>query len=520
MNRFPFIIGALLLIGALNLNAQQVDKGKIVVAPGMEVTKLSEHAYFYVSWDDMGSFGVVPCNGLILVDEKKAALLDTPSTNDRTALLTGWIQKHLHAKLTTFIPNHWHGDCMGGLSYLKKKGVRSYANKMTVDIARKKNLPLPEYGFADSLTVKLGGMNIHCYYPGGGHSIDNIVVWIPSEKILFGGCMVKDMSATGLGNLSDAVVSEWPSTITKVIARYPDAQWVIPGHGAFGGKELLLHTLDLLKNSSVNNRGTQLVMQQPASKIAITESEKTLDSQWKGKRVAFLGDSMTDKRRVGTTCVYWEYLAELLGVDPHVYGINGNQWSDIYRQAVKLHNAEGEEIDAILVFAGTNDYMHGVPIGTFFNETVEKTNYNGQEVLRKHRTPIMNDTTFCGRINKTMAYLKKNFPEQQIIIMTPIHRSYARFGDNNIQPDEYFSNSQGLYIDAYIDTLKQAALYWAVPLIDLYSLSGLYPMEESHWQYFHNKDTDRLHPNALGDYRLARTIQYQLLALPSTFIVK
>jgi hypothetical protein len=39
-------------------------------------------------------------------------------------------------------------------------------------------------------------------------------------------------------------------------------------------------------------------------------------------------------------------------------------------------------------------------------------------------------------------------------------------------------------------------------------------------QYFHDKDTDRLHPNALGDYRLAKTIQYQLLALPSNFMVK
>jgi hypothetical protein len=29
-----------------------------------------------------------------------------------------------------------------------------------------------------------------------------------------------------------------------------------------------------------------------------------------------------------------------------------------------------------------------------------------------------------------------------------------------------------------------------------------------------------LHPNALGDYRLAKTIQYQLLALPSNFMVK
>ncbi|GGA74781.1 hypothetical protein GCM10008015_14310 [Flavobacterium palustre] len=255
-------------------------------------------------------------------------------------------------------------------------------------------------------------------------------------------------------------------------------------------------------------------------KVILTEAEKTLQSQWQSKRVAFLGDSMTDKRRVGTTYVYWEYLNELLGIESLVYGISGNQWNHIYKQAEKLQAEKGTDLDAIIIFAGTNDYMHGTPIGEFFTETTAQTNFNGKEVTRKYRTPIFNDTTFCGRINKAMSYLKNNFPEQQIIIMTPIHRGYAKFNDKNVQPDENFCNEQGLYIDSYVEVLKQAASYWAVPLIDLHSTSGLFPMAESHLQYFHKKDTDRLHPNALGDYRLAKTIQYQLLALPSDFKTK
>jgi hypothetical protein len=119
-----------------------------------------------------------------------------------------------------------------------------------------------------------------------------------------------------------------------------------------------------------------------------------------------------------------------------------------------------------------------------------------------------------------MTFLKTNFPEQQIIIMTPVHRGYAKFNEKNVQPEERFANEQGLYIDSYIDVLKQAASYWAVPLIDLYSISGLYPLADSQVKYFNNADTDRLHLNALGNYRLAKTIQYQLLALPATFAVQ
>ncbi|MBA4320104.1 MAG: G-D-S-L family lipolytic protein, partial [Flavobacterium sp.] len=105
-------------------------------------------------------------------------------------------------------------------------------------------------------------------------------------------------------------------------------------------------------------------------------------------------------------------------------------------------------------------------------------------------------------------------------IMTPIHRGFAKFNEKNVQPDENYANGQGLYIDSYVAILKQAASYWAVPLIDLNSTSGLFPMADSQLQYFHKKETDRLHPNALGDYRLAKTIQYQLLALPSGFVTE
>jgi lysophospholipase L1-like esterase len=280
-------------------------------------------------------------------------------------------------------------------------------------------------------------------------------------------------------------------------------------------KHIIASTYILLLTASFNG-----FAQQAVPKVKVTDQEKTPTSQWQGKRLAFLGDSMTDKRRVGTTCVYWEYLNELLGIEPFVYGISGNQWNDIYKQSVKLHDEKGTNIDAILIFAGTNDYMHDTPLGEFFNETTKQTNFNGKEVTRKYRTPNLNDSTFCGRINKAMSYLKNNFPQQQIIIMTPIHRGFAKFNEKNVQPDENYANGQGLYIDSYIAVLKQAASYWAVPLIDLYSTSGLFPMADTQSQYFHKKETDRLHPNALGDYRLAKTIQYQLLGLPSGFVTE
>ena len=99
-----------------------------------------------------------------------------------------------------------------------------------------------------------------------------------------------------------------------------------------------------------------------------------------------------------------------------------------------------------------------------------------QLYLRTKRTPVMSDSTFRGRINIGLNYLKSHFPEKQIVLLTPIHRAYAKFSDDNVQPDERYQNKCGAYIDDYVQAVKEAANVWSVPVIDLNAVSGLNPM--------------------------------------------
>ena len=62
--------------------------------------------------------------------------------------------------------------------------------------------------------------------------------------------------------------------------------------------------------------------------------------------------------------------------------------------------------------------------------------------------------------------------------------------------------------------VKDAGNIWAVPVIDMNAVSGLYPMMDEHAQYFADPQTDRLHPNDKGHERMARTLYYQLAVLP------
>jgi metallo-beta-lactamase class B len=240
----------LFLAGSIQFNGiAQVNSNKIVISKDIELIRLSENAYVHVSYSDIEGYGRVSSNGLIFINGNEVFLFDTPMTESLTGELVTWLRKSMRLKITGFVPNHWHSDCMGGLQFIIDQGIESYANQMTIDIARSKGLPVPATGFKDSLQLQLGDKLIQCYYPGPAHSMDNIVVWIPSEKILFAGCMVKSLDSKNLGNVADGDLSSYPKTIDKLIKKYPEAKIVIPGHGQPGGIDLIMHTQELLQVS-------------------------------------------------------------------------------------------------------------------------------------------------------------------------------------------------------------------------------------------------------------------------------
>jgi metallo-beta-lactamase class B len=235
------VLLALALIPQLYCNSQEPVK----VCPDLKLIKISENAFMHVSYATLPDYGRISANGLIFINNKYAFLFDTPWTDSLTCALISYLRNQMGLQISGFIPNHWHEDCMGGLNYIKSQKIRSYANQLTIDIAKSKGLPVPDQGFSDSLRISLGDKSVYCYYPGAAHSMDNIVVWIASEGILFPGCMCKSLESDNLGNISDGDPGEYQNTIDKVIQKFKSARVVIPGHGRTGGTELLIHTRSL-----------------------------------------------------------------------------------------------------------------------------------------------------------------------------------------------------------------------------------------------------------------------------------
>lgn len=265
-----------------------------------------------------------------------------------------------------------------------------------------------------------------------------------------------------------------------------------------------------------------------------------IQSQWNGARVGILGDSITDGNQLKTQDVYWHQLIDILGIEPYCYGINGHQTCQIQGQAEKLLADHGQEVDAVLIFIGTNDFNSSIQPGVWFREETVEVNRDGVPTMLLHRVPVMEHGTVRGEINLFMSWLKHHYPTQQIILLTPIHRAYFNCHQYNVQQDENYANPLGLYLDDYVRIIKEAGEVWAVPVIDLASICGLFPLEPEHTRYFREagyqvehtavEDAmaapgtpealvhhDLLHPNTEGHLRMAYALAYQLLGYPAKF---
>jgi Predicted xylanase/chitin deacetylase len=251
---------------------------------------------------------------------------------------------------------------------------------------------------------------------------------------------------------------------------------------------------------------------------AAASAQPQIQSQWNGARVAFLGDSITDANQLPKmNNIYWNILKDILGIEPYVYGINGHSMADLIGQGEKLEKECGQDIDAIFIFLGTNDFNAAVPVGEWYTYDTAQANSDGVVMELRHRSLIYSDDTFKGRMNSALRWVKTHYPDKQIVLLTPIHRGYAKFGSDNVQPPEEFANRCGSFIDEYVDAVKEAGSVWSLPVIDLNSVCGLLPTLEEHVPYFRNAETDHLHPNTAGQYRMAWSLAYQMMALPARF---
>jgi lysophospholipase L1-like esterase len=193
---------------------------------------------------------------------------------------------------------------------------------------------------------------------------------------------------------------------------------------------------------------------------------------WQGASWATLGDSITAANG------YQPIVQEALG-----FGSVGN-----YGRGGRTMTAGGERdegatvhvgkqldraYECVTIFAGTNDYRLDKPIGE----------------LQKAGGPL-DIYTFTGAYQSLVEHLLLENPSSRVNLWTPLQRDKDGY-------DIYEPNQAGHRLIEYTEAIHRVGLAYALPVLDLYRLSGI---SLPTLDFF---TSDRLHPNDEGHRRIA-----------------
>ena len=220
--------------------------------PKLKITHLTGDFYIYATYNTYEE-SKVPANGMYLITNKGVVLFDTPwDTTQFQPLLDSIKLKHNKNVIVCFA-THWHSDRTAGLQYYKKQKIKTYTTVFTDELSKKNNKKRAEFLISKDTIFNIGQYSFETYYPGQGHTADNIVIWFSKEKILYGGCLIKGAEAENLGYLGDANVAEYETTLINVKKKCPDPKFIIVSHHDWTNINSLKHSIKLARKFGKKN---------------------------------------------------------------------------------------------------------------------------------------------------------------------------------------------------------------------------------------------------------------------------
>lgn len=177
---------------------------------------------------------------------------------------------------------------------------------------------------------------------------------------------------------------------------------------------------------------------------------------WTGRRVAFLGDGAAEAHVVGVSRICRDFFREDLAVTPLDYTAQGAVMADVAVQAARLKTEHPNDLDALFVFAGTNDFRVGTRLGTWYTVAMTAVNRNGAQTTLQRRQFVMDGETYRRQISAAMAYLKENFPDKPVYFVT-----------SRLDADATATNGLGRLAGDYAQAVREAGNVWSVSVVDL-----------------------------------------------------
>jgi len=225
-------------------------------APGdPRMTEVADRVFAYIQPDG----GWCLNNAGLLVGSEQVAVIDTAATEARARALRKAVGEVTDTPPRVVVNTHFHGDHTFGNAVLAGSDAVIIAHEqMRVEAAAAGlgltglwpdvgwgdiSLTLPQLTFRDRITLHLGSHRAELIHFGPAHTTNDVVVWLPQERVLFAG----DLLMPGctpfvlMGSVTGSL-----HTIDQLRALGP--RTVVGGHGPVSGPEVLDQTAAYLRH--------------------------------------------------------------------------------------------------------------------------------------------------------------------------------------------------------------------------------------------------------------------------------
>lgn len=215
------------------------------------VQELAEGVYSYEQLRSAGDEKFTTVSMFVVTDEG-ILVADGQGSVEETARMIEYIGEISDQPITDVVVSSDHGDHTAGNSAFPD-GVRFWAHPTSAaaleGMAEARREGSPEVRLATDLVedrevLQLGGREIHIQFLGRAHTGGDLVVYLPSEKVMF-------MSEAYLHRVFPAMRTAFPSEWVDMIeaAQAMDVDIYVPGHGFVDHPSILEEELEVFQGA-------------------------------------------------------------------------------------------------------------------------------------------------------------------------------------------------------------------------------------------------------------------------------
>ena len=178
-------------------------------------------------------------NSTFITTKEGVIVIDTRGNEKEAAQVLKAVRKATDQPVVYVVNSHFHKENIYGNGTFKSARTiiaQKRTLAMTVlEAGREKQKVTPaNLVFDKKLELKLGKYHLKLIHPGPAHTDGDLYIYIPKWRIIITGGMVYNRIIPFLG---DGNVESWIHALVDM--ENLDAEVIVPGHGAVGGKPLV-----------------------------------------------------------------------------------------------------------------------------------------------------------------------------------------------------------------------------------------------------------------------------------------